>query len=54
MVRELYRGKYQRALASNPFNPHGTMNEYTRTGMIMNFLYIDEEQKYHKYRVFGD
>ena len=52
MVGGVCRGKYQRALQASPFNPDFLMNEYQHSVMIMNSLYIDEEQKDHEYEEF--
>jgi len=52
MVGGVCRGKYQRALQASPFNPDFLMNEYQHSVMIMNSLYIDEEQRDHEYEEF--
>jgi hypothetical protein len=44
------RGQYQRALEANQFIPKGSLKEYQHAVMLMNSLYIDEDQKIMRMR----
>jgi hypothetical protein len=52
MVRGVSCGKFQRALEANPFNHDDPMNKFQHVLMMMNSLYIDEDQEDHEYEQF--